>query len=54
VRVARSLLPNLAAISFIVVPAAAQHIIFVFSSRENCFALGIFVLRSVEVEKTIC
>jgi hypothetical protein len=54
VRVARSLRPNRAAISFVVVPAAAQHIIFVFSSRENCFALGIFELRRVEVGKNSC
>jgi hypothetical protein len=49
--VAHLLWPNLAVISFIVVLAAAQHIISVFSSRENCFALGILVLRSFEVEK---
>jgi hypothetical protein len=52
VHVVRSLRPNLAAISFVVVPAPAQHIILVFSSREICFALGILVLKSFEVGKT--
>jgi hypothetical protein len=44
-RIAHLLWPNLAVISFIVVLAAAQHIISVFFSRKNCFALGILVLR---------